>query len=69
VAFVHLKDDSILLLYDNIRSQVDAERGLTHKFMTGKSVKQHASDLREELIRRRLQHTPIEWHGSGETGS
>jgi len=69
VGFFNLKDESVLRLYDNIRSQVDAERGLTHKFMTGKPVKQHAAELREELVRRRLQHTPIEWHGSGETGS
>lgn len=69
MGFLNLKDESVLRLYDNIRSQVDAERGLTHKFMTGKSVKQHAAELREELVRRRLQHTPIEWHGSGETGS
>jgi hypothetical protein len=65
VGFVHLKDESVLLLYDNIRSQVDAERWLARKFMTGKSVKQHAADLREELVRRRLEHTPIEWHRDG----
>lgn len=52
----------VLRLYENIRVQVDAERGLTRKFMTGKSVKEHAADLREELVRRRLQHAPIEWH-------
>jgi hypothetical protein len=50
-----------LRLYDNIRSQVDADRGLRHKFMTGDAVKQHASVLRDEITRRRLQHTPIEW--------
>jgi hypothetical protein len=64
VGFVHLKDESILCLYENIRSQVDAERGLTRKFMTGKSVKQHAADLREEQVRRRLQHNP---RAEGET--
>lgn len=62
VAGFNLKDESVLLFYDNIRKQVDAERRLTRKFMTGISVKQHAADLREELIRRRLQHTPIQWH-------
>jgi hypothetical protein len=62
VGFVHLKDESVLLLYENIRNQVDAERWLAHKFMTGRSVKQHAADLREELVRRRLDHMPIKWH-------
>jgi hypothetical protein len=56
-----LNDESILRLYDNIRSQVDADRGLRHKFMTCDTVKQHASVLRDEITRRRLQHTPIEW--------
>jgi hypothetical protein len=62
VAFVQLRDESILLLYENIRGQVAAERGLRHKFLTGESVKEHAEKLREELVRRRLQHVPIEWH-------
>jgi hypothetical protein len=48
-------------LWDNIRSQVDADRGSKHKFTTGDSVKQHATALREEMINRRLQHIPIEW--------
>jgi hypothetical protein len=56
-----LNDESILRLYDNIRSQVDADRGSKHKFTTGDSVKQHATALREEMIDRRLQHEPIEW--------
>jgi hypothetical protein len=66
VGFVHLKDESVLLLYDNIRSQVDAERWLARKFMTGKSVKQHAADLREELVRCRLEHAPIEWYNGAD---
>jgi hypothetical protein len=61
VAFETLKDESLLRFYNNIRGQVEADRGSKHKFTTGPSVKQHASALREEMIRRRLQHTPIEW--------
>ena len=59
--FSQLKDESILLLYDNIRLQVQAERGLQYKFMSNETVKQRAAALREEITRRRLQHTPIEW--------
>jgi hypothetical protein len=61
MGFSQLKDESILLLYDNIRLQVQAERGLQYKFMSSETVKQRATALREEITRRRLQHTPIEW--------
>jgi hypothetical protein len=29
--------------------------------MSSETVKQRATALREEITRRRLQHTPIEW--------
>jgi hypothetical protein len=61
VEFSHFKDESILRLYDNIRIQVEAERGLRYKFRASENVKQRATPLREEITRRRLQHTPIEW--------
>jgi hypothetical protein len=61
VGIANLNDESILQLYDNIRSQVKAERDLRHELMTGDSVKWRASALREEITRRRLQHTPIDW--------
>jgi hypothetical protein len=61
VGFADLNDESILRFYENIRCQVEAERGLRHKLMTSDTVKQRASALREEITRRRLQHTPIEW--------
>jgi hypothetical protein len=61
MAIENLKDESILRLYDNIRIQVEADRGLRYKFMASETVKQRASALREEITRRRLQHTPIEW--------
>jgi hypothetical protein len=61
MGFADLNDESILRFYDNIRTQVEAERGLRHKLMTSDKVKQRAAALREEITRRRLQHTPIEW--------
>jgi hypothetical protein len=61
VGFSELKDESILRLYDNIRIQVEAERGLRYKFMSSETVKQRATALREEITRRRLRYTPIEW--------
>jgi hypothetical protein len=61
VEFSQFKDESILLLYNNIRIQVEADRGLRYKFMASETVRQRATALREEITRRRLQHTPIEW--------
>jgi hypothetical protein len=61
VGFSQFKDESILRLYDNIRIQVEAERGLQYKFMSSETVRQRATSLREEITRRRLQYTPIEW--------
>jgi hypothetical protein len=62
VGFSQFKDGSILRLYDNIRIQVEADRGFRHKFMSGDAVKQRASALLEEITKRELQHKPIEWH-------
>jgi hypothetical protein len=61
VGIANLNDESILRLYDSVRNQVDADRGSEYKFAMASSVKQYATVLREELTRRRLQHTPIEW--------
>lgn len=59
--FSQLNDESVLRFYDNIRIQVEADRGLRYKLMASETVKQRATALREEITRRRLQHTPIEW--------
>jgi hypothetical protein len=57
-----LTDDSIRRLYNSIRDQVakDAQSGSPHRFM-GDTAKKHAERLREEMDRRRLKFTPIEW--------
>ena len=61
MAIEKLRDESLLRFYENIRGQVEADRGSKHRLTSGPSVKQYASALRDEMIRRRLQHTPIEW--------
>jgi hypothetical protein len=61
VGFSELKDESILRFYDNIRIQVEADRGLRYKLMASETVKQRANALRDEITRRRLQYTPIDW--------
>jgi hypothetical protein len=62
MAIDNLKDENLLRFYDRIREQVEADRNFRHKFMNGTTVKQYAAALREEITKRRLQHTPIEWN-------
>jgi len=54
-------DDSIRRLY-SIRDQVtkDAQSSSPHRFM-GDAAKQQAERLREEMDRRHLKFTPMEW--------
>jgi hypothetical protein len=56
-----LSDESLLRYYDNIRKQVEADRGNKHKFMTSHTIKAYAESLRLELYERRLSHAPIVW--------
>ena len=58
--FSNSKDERLLSFYENIRSQVEAERYLKHRFTTG-SVRQYAERLREEMDRRRLIYAAIKW--------
>jgi hypothetical protein len=61
--FSKSKDESLLHYYENIRRQVEADRlsgGGRYRFV-GESAKKYADRLREELDRRRLQFTPIDW--------
>jgi hypothetical protein len=55
-------DESLLVFYENVRRQVDAdiESGGSYRFI-GESVKQYADRLGEEMDRRRLRFTPIDW--------
>ena len=55
-------DESLLLFYENVRRQVDADikSGGRYRFI-GEPVKQYADRLGEEMDRRRLRFTPIDW--------
>ena len=56
----NLKDETLLSFYENIRRQVDADRFAKYR-VTGQSVRDYSGRLREEMDRRRLNFTPIEW--------
>jgi hypothetical protein len=60
--FAQTKDERLLAFYENIRRQVDLDMraGGRYRF-AGEGVKQYADKLREEMERRRLRFTPIDW--------
>jgi hypothetical protein len=60
--FSKSRDESLLVFYESVRQQVDAdiESGESYRFI-GESVKQYADRLSEEMNRRRLRFTPIDW--------
>jgi hypothetical protein len=64
--FGNRTDESLLHYCESIRQEVEADRkaaslGSRHFFAAGDSVKKYATDLRDEMTRRRLTFTPIEW--------
>jgi hypothetical protein len=66
--FSSSKDERLIAFYENVRRQVEIDRrsGGRYRF-AGEGVKQYADKLREEMDRRRLLFTPIDWHDvSGE---
>jgi hypothetical protein len=62
MALQHLSDESVLTLYENIREQVSADirLGSQHRLL-GETARQQELRLREELERRGLRFTPIDW--------
>jgi hypothetical protein len=61
--FSDTSDESLIAFYENIRQQVraDMQSGGRYRFV-GESARQYADGLREEMDRRRLNFTPIDWH-------
>jgi hypothetical protein len=57
----NMTDERLLVFYENIRQQVEADRPLKYRFIAGPTVRQYADNLRDELIKRRLRHNPIDW--------
>jgi hypothetical protein len=60
--FSNAKDESLIVFYESVRRQVQADRasGERYRFL-GNTAKQYADRLREEMDRRRLQFRPIDW--------
>ena len=56
-----ISDESIARYYESIRLQADADRRHKEHFTASPSVRERADKLRQEMIKRRLQHSPINW--------
>jgi hypothetical protein len=57
----HMPDERLVHYYENVRQQVEADRAGNHKFMMNPTVKQYADQLQSEMIKRGLEHSPIQW--------
>jgi hypothetical protein len=61
--FSQTKDGRLLAFYENIRDQVRLDKQAGGRYrLAGEGVKQYADKLREEMDRRRLRFTPIDWN-------
>ena len=60
--FENTKDETLAVYYESVRQQVVADIRAGGRYrLIGDSVKQYAEKLREEMDRRRLRFTPIDW--------
>jgi hypothetical protein len=63
VNFAQSKDERLLAFYENVRGQVELDKRSGGRYrLAGEGVKQYAEKLREEIERRRLCFTPIDWN-------
>ena len=61
MSFERISDESVSRYYESIRQQADADRKQKEHFTASPSIRERADNLREEMIKRRLQHSPISW--------
>ena len=60
--FLQSKDERLLVFYESVRRQVELDNRSGGRYrLAGDGVKQYAERLREEMDRRRLRFTPIDW--------
>jgi len=58
--FSQMKDERLLAFYENVRQQVALDGESRYRF-AGDGVRAYADKLREEIDKRRLRFTPIDW--------
>ena len=58
--YSQMKDERLLAFYENVRQQVILDGNCRYRF-AGDGVRAYAEKLREEMDKRRLKFTPIDW--------
>ena len=58
--YSQMKDERLLAFYENVRRQVILDGNSRYRF-AGDGVRAYADRLREEMDKRRLRFTPIDW--------
>ena len=56
-----LSDEIVNRYYESIREQAEADQACKYPLTNNPTVRERAEKLREEMIRRKLQHSPIRW--------
>jgi hypothetical protein len=56
-----MSSERLMRYCESIRRQVEADQAQKHQFMANSTVREYADKLQGELIKRRLEHSPIEW--------
>jgi hypothetical protein len=64
-----VSDESVVRYYESIRQQVEADRAYKYNLTASPTVRQRAEQLRHEMIKRKLQHSPINWLSAGLSSS
>ena len=62
--FSQMKDERLLAFYENVRQQVVLDGDSRYRFACD-GVRAYADKLRQEMERRRLRFTPINWPEDG----
>jgi hypothetical protein len=62
--YSQMKDERFLTFYENVRQQVVLDADSCYRF-AGDGVRAYADKLRQEMERRRLRFTPIDWPEDG----
>lgn len=58
--YSQMKDERLLAFYENVRQQVILDGNGPYR-LAGDGVRAYAEKLREEMDKRRLKFTPIDW--------
>jgi hypothetical protein len=60
--FTSSSNESLLALWESVRRQVIADKAASGRCrLVGEKIRVHAQNLRNEMDRRGMRYTPIEW--------